>query len=55
MNCDYSLGSVAELECLWSIAYKIVTDDGMRMTPQLFESITLLRVNELFWDIHSVQ
>ncbi|KAI0560856.1 Ribonuclease H-like protein [Gracilaria domingensis] len=50
MNCDFILGSVAEVERLWSIAKNVLTDNRKSMTPRMFEAIVFLKQNERFWD-----
>jgi hypothetical protein len=55
INCDFILGSVAEVERLWSIAKYVLTDNRKGLTPQLFEAILFLRLNAHFWDEADVQ
>lgn len=55
LNCGFILGSVAEVERLWSVADNILTDNRMRSTPQLVEAILFLRINSRFWDVELVQ
>lgn len=54
-NCDFILGSVAEIERLWSIADIILADTRSRTTPELFEAILFLRVNSRLWDLDLVK
>ena len=49
INCDFVLGSCAEVERLWSIAGNILTDNRKSMAPQLFEAILFLRMNKRLW------
>ena len=49
-KCEFILGSVAEVERLWSIAKNVRTVNRRRMTPILFESILFLKVNHRYWD-----
>lgn len=50
VNCDFILGSVAEVERIWSISKHVLTVERRLMTPQLFESIVFLKYNERFWN-----
>ena len=50
INCDFILGSAAEVERLWSVCYHVLTDNWKGMTPQLFEALVFLCKNKLFWD-----
>ncbi len=52
-NC-FILGSVAEVERLWSIAKYVLTVNRRLMTPQLFEALVVLKVNERYWDAQLV-
>jgi len=55
MNADFILGSVAEVERLWSICQFILSDTRSRLEPQLFEALVFLKVNSTLWDIHLVE
>eukprot|EP00171_Calliarthron_tuberculosum_P012024 IDg12024t1 len=55
INCDFIIGSVAEVERLWSIAGNILCDNRMRMTPLLFEALVFLKVNKKYWDLNLVR
>ena len=55
MNVDSICGSAAEVERLWSIAKYILTDQRKSMTPQMFEALLFLKINERFWDLALVQ
>ena len=48
INCDFILGSVAEVERLRSLSKYVLTENRRGMTPELFEAITFLRVNDRF-------
>jgi len=50
MNCSFILGSVAEVERLWSIAKNILRDNRKSMTPIVFESLLFLKVNSKYWN-----
>ncbi len=51
VNCDFNLGSAAELERLWSVAKKILKDNRKSMTPLLFEALLFLKVNNSYWGL----
>ena len=55
INADFILGSVAEVERLWSICQFILSDTRSRLEPQLFEALVFLKVNSTLWDIHLVE
>ena len=55
INCDFILGSTAEIERLWSVAKNIMRDNRKHMEPILFEALIFLKVNRSYWDISSVQ
>ena len=50
-NCDFALGSIAEVERLWSIAKNARTVNQKSITPLLFECILFLKINKSYWDI----
>lgn len=50
LNCDFILGSVAEIERLWSVARNILTDNRKDLTPLVFESVLFLNINRAFWN-----
>ena len=54
-NVDFICGSAAEVERLWSIAKHILSNSRARMTPNLFESLVFLKVNNEYWDCNNVQ
>ena len=51
VNCGFILGTVAEVERLWSIGGNVYRDNRMRMSPILFESVLFLKVNKSYWDL----
>lgn len=53
-NCDFILGSAAEIERVWSAAEKILTSDRFRTHPILLETILFLRFNKKYWNKHTV-
>lgn len=55
MNCDFILGSVAEVERLFSFYKYFLTQNRRSSTPQLFEAIVFLKLNERFWNSHIVR
>lgn len=54
MNCGFILGSVAEVERLWSVAGNVLANNRSSMTPLLFECLMFLKVNSSYWDINLV-
>lgn len=53
-DCRFILGSVAEVERLWSIAKHVFTENRRSMTPQMFEAIMFLKINCNHWDANLV-
>lgn len=51
MNFSFILGSVAEVERLWSIAGNILSNNRKKMSPLFFESLLFLKVNRNYWDL----
>ena len=49
-NCNCILGSVAEVERLWSIAKNILTPSRNNTSDELFECIIFLKINKNLWD-----
>ena len=39
MNCDFILGSAAEVERLWSIATNVLTDERKKTSPLMLEAV----------------
>lgn len=54
MDCPFILGSVAEVERIWSIPRYDLTQQRRAMAPELFEAIMFSRLNECFWDANLV-
>ncbi len=54
VNCDFILGSAAEVERLWSVAKNILKDNRKSMTPLLFEALLFLKVNNSYWGLELV-
>lgn len=50
VDCSFILGSVAEVERLWSSAKHILSEQRQLMTPLLFEALLFLKLNIRFWD-----
>eukprot|EP00171_Calliarthron_tuberculosum_P023317 IDg23317t1 len=50
VNCDFILGSIAEVERLWSVSKHILCVQRRGMTPQMFEALLFLKFNERLWD-----
>ena len=54
INFDYILGSVAEVERLWSMARYVLQDQRTIMKPMNLEALLFLKVNSGFWDLRTV-
>lgn len=54
LNCDFILGSVAEVDCLWRVAKYVISENRRRMKPQLLEAVVLLMMNGRLWDAELV-
>ncbi len=55
INCDFILGSVAEVERLWSLA-KYILADTRKYTSQLASKAKFfLKLNANYWNEHTVQ
>ena len=54
-NVDYICASAAEVEQLCLIAKHILSNSRSRMTPNLFEALVFLKVNNEYWDCRMVQ
>ncbi len=48
INCDFILGSMAEIERLWSLAKNVLTDDRKNMTPLVFGAVLFLRAKSTY-------
>ena len=55
VNCDFILGSAAEIERVWSTAELILRKARFRMTPILFEALIYLKYNSRYWNKHLVK
>ena len=53
-DCDFILGSNAIFERVFSMAKNVLSENRRRMTPELFEAILFLKLNENLWDINLV-
>lgn len=53
MNLQFTLGSTAEIERLFSIAGGVLADNRQGMTPLLFESLLFLKVNRGYWNMRA--
>ena len=53
--CDFSLGSSAEAERLFSLANFVMAQHRQRMTPEIFEAIVFLKLNSDYWDAETVR
>ena len=54
MPCGFVLGSVAEVERVWSMAKHLLGDLRHSMSPIILEALLFLRFNERFWDAELV-
>lgn len=54
VNCDFIIGSAAEVERLWSIAKHLLKDNHKSMSPLLFEALLFLKLNNSYWDLNLV-
>ena len=45
VNCDYILGSAAEVDRLWSLASYVLQDHRSSITPMNLEALLSLKVN----------
>lgn len=48
-NCDFILGSVAEVDRLWSVAENVRTVNRKVMTPLMFKCVMFLKINKSYW------
>ena len=55
INVDFICGSAAEVERLWSIAKYILSNIRSCLTPNLFQALMFLKINQEYWDCRSVQ
>lgn len=54
INCDYILGSVAEVERLWSLCKNVLTDHRSCIKPMNLEALMFLKINSTYWDVNTV-
>jgi hypothetical protein len=50
IDCQFILGSAAEVERCWSEARYILPNQRAGMAPEFFEAIMMLRYNRELWD-----
>ncbi len=55
VNCDFMLGSVAEVERLWSLANYILPDTRKSTSRLTFEAVLFLKVNANYCNEHTEQ
>ena len=55
MNCDFILGSAAEVERLWLIATNVLTDERKTTYPLILEAPLFPQANERLWDVDMVK
>ncbi len=55
IDCNFILGSIAEVERVFSFAKYLLSDTRRCMTPQLFEALMFLKINSRFWDAALVE
>ena len=53
-NCDFILGSSAEIERVWSMAEKLMHKSRYSTAPNLLEAILFLKYNKDYWDLSMV-
>jgi hypothetical protein len=54
INCDYIIGSVAEVERLWSMAKYVLQDHRSSLSPMHLEALLFLKLNSEYWDLETV-
>eukprot|EP00171_Calliarthron_tuberculosum_P003916 IDg3916t1 len=54
INADFVLGSVAEVERLWSVLRRLLPDYRKSCAPILAEALLFLKVNARYWDLSLV-
>lgn len=54
MNCEFILGSVAEMDRLWRTYKNVLTVTHRPVTPKLFAVLMCLIINHRFWDAQLV-
>ncbi len=55
INCDFILGSAAEVERLWSLAKYILAHTRKSASQLAFEAIMFLKVTANYWNEHTIQ
>ncbi len=55
IDCNFILGSVAEVERVFSFAKYVLSDNRRCMTPQPFQALMFLKINSRFWDAALVE
>ncbi len=55
IDCNFILGSVGEVERVFSFAKYVLSDNRRCMTPQLFEALMFSKMNSRFWDAALVE
>lgn len=55
MYPSFVLGSVAEVERLWSVAVYILRDNRYSLTSKVFEVLIFLKLNERILDEHLLE
>lgn len=51
INFSFILGSAAEEERLWSTVRNLLSNNKMKMSLLISESLLFLKVNEKYWDV----
>jgi hypothetical protein len=54
VECGYILGSVAEVERLWSLAKYVTPHHRQKMHPVNVEAQMFLKINYSYWNVGSV-
>ena len=54
VNCDFILGSAAEIERVWSLAELVLRKARCKMSPLLMEAMLMLKYNKSFWNKSTV-
>eukprot|EP00171_Calliarthron_tuberculosum_P009475 IDg9475t1 len=54
INADFVLGSVAEVERLWSVLRRLLPDYRKSCAPILAEALLFLKINASYWDLSLV-
>lgn len=51
IDCSFIIGSVVEVERLWNVAKLILSESRQSTTPEIFESLVFLKLNDRFCDV----